>query len=315
MSSATQSSIFYDPEARFIQLPRRGHNNTLWTEEDKRFHGIFERAEFLSTKFAYRKTMKAMGIAEGVDTLLESMQLGKLAHMDYNVYPHLCRDFLSTINLIEVNGLMWLEFLLGDRKYQISMMTFCNKYSFPDRDFEPQPHFSQSSNVWRNITLPIEYVEGESRLSMVKNPTVRYVLNLLVTTYFGRYDCSFPTTRELLLLYNAVRVAPEHQVLEFYPAPNPGSIFLRKLIQTKFDWDIPDATPEIYGGAFLTSLFQEFPQSLLHQFINNDYNMRVLPLLHPIAGSTERYNNLHMDIDGAYFFTPPLGFNTIPQYN
>ncbi|VVA94959.1 unnamed protein product [Arabis nemorensis] len=237
MSSATQSSITYDPETRYLQLPRVGYGDAFWTKEDKHFKEIFERAEFFSTKFACRKTLQKMGIAERVDELLASRQLGRLAHMDYHLYPDLCRDFLSTINLIEVDGTLWLEFLLEDRKYQLSMTAFYNIYGFPYGDFEPLPRFSHSSNVWSNIALPVAFVERESRLSMVKNPVIRYALNLLATTYFGRHKSSFSNTTELSLLYNEIRgamtVAPEHQILEFYPPSNPGSIFFRKLIHTK----------------------------------------------------------------------------------
>ncbi|KAG7543593.1 hypothetical protein ISN45_Aa07g034960 [Arabidopsis thaliana x Arabidopsis arenosa] len=240
--------------------------DTNWTHKEKTSRSDFERIIVHPTRFVDRFFLRQMGLAEGVDDLLQRIGMSCLKDMYYPTFEEETKDFLSTVKVeykdpkdkVASQGLM--TFKIGNKGYGLTIFDICEVYGFNKGEAVSFDTFHGASDLWNRIANG-NYRTNGAKMTGIRNPVIRYVCKLLANTFFARKDAGAVTLKELCLLYQGLKhlLIDMRGVLleyEFGDEINYGSIFASNLLQFR-KWAETTTNPDLYIGGMLTPLFEK----------------------------------------------------------
>ncbi|CAH8256846.1 unnamed protein product [Arabidopsis lyrata] len=278
-----------------------------WTHGEKTSRSDFEKIKVHPTRFVDRFFLRQMGLAEGVDDLLQRIGMSCLKDMYYPTFEEETRDFLSTVKVeyekprdkVASQGLM--TFKIRNKGYGLTIFDICEVYGFSKGEAVSFDTFHGANYLWNRIANG-NYKTHGAKMTGIRNPVIRYVCKLLANTFFARKDAGAVTLKELCLLYQGLKhlLIDMRGVLheyEFGDEINYGSIFANNLLQFK-TWANTTPNPDLYIGGMFTPLFKKAGVDLSssRELPDMAYLSRDYLILSRFLKATRDLNTLHYKI-------------------
>jgi len=182
-------------------------------EDVKAWLVMLKQRAITPTRWVDHQLLQNTGLAADLKWMAQAAGLADFVQIRAPTYERLTLDCLSSFhsNIYEVDEEQYCWFIVGGRTHRISLARMCEIFGFPNQGTkyleDADVELAEMSGLWNEISILRNYDYLKKKMSLIQNPTIRYLAIVMANSLFARENAGAMAHHDMTTLVAALKPA------------------------------------------------------------------------------------------------------------